>query len=277
VTDYFAIMLAHSVKRPFKSSEFISGTQQSVCCCQEKCVSLESSLLTGWQEAALAKILLAEDDVQTCRTVAAWLEGEHYIVEIAYDGVDANERLKLGQFELLILDWDMPQLSGLEVCQQFRKAGGTAPVLMLTGKTRTSEKEQGLDSGADDYLTKPFELRELSARIRALLRRPAIVVSDVLKCRDLELHVNSREVRKNGKVIEFLPRELAVLEFLLRNANQVFSIEALQTRIWVSDSETSPDALRVYIARIRRKLDDHGDSPIIKTIRGGGYMLDNRE
>ncbi|HEY9755063.1 MAG TPA: response regulator transcription factor [Oculatellaceae cyanobacterium] len=225
----------------------------------------------------MAKILLAEDDVQTSRMVADWLEGEHHIVEVAYDGLDANERLSLGKFDVLILDWDMPQLSGLEVCRQFRSAGGTTPVIMLTGKTKTAEKEQGLDSGADDYLTKPFELRELSARIRAVLRRPAVVVSDVLKCRDVELHVNSREVRKQGKLIELLPREVAVLEFLLRNANQVFSIEALQTRIWPSDSETSPDALRVYIARIRSKLDDHGDKPMIKTIRGEGYLLDNRE
>jgi two-component system, OmpR family, manganese sensing response regulator len=224
----------------------------------------------------VAKILLAEDDPKISQLVADWLQGEDYIVELAVDGADATERLALSEYDLLIIDWNMPHVTGIELCRKFRQSGGKTPIIMLTGKGKLDDKEQGLDSGADDYLTKPFELRELSARIRAILRRPAVLAPDVLKCRGLELDVHARELRKDGKVIDLLPREVAVLEFLMRNTNQVFSIEALQTRIWPSDSETSPDALRVYIARIRSKIDDHGDKPIIKTVRGEGYMLDER-
>jgi DNA-binding response OmpR family regulator len=225
----------------------------------------------------LAKILLAEDDEQLGQLVADFLSGEKYIVERATDGLDADERLSLSIYDLLILDWDMPGMTGVELCQKYRLSGGKAPVIMLTGKKLIADKEQGLDSGADDYLTKPFELRELSARIRALFRRPVVMQSSVLTCRNLSLDVLAKSVHKDGKPIELLPREIAILEFLMRNPNQVFSIEALQTRIWPSDSETSPDALRVHIARIRSKIGDEGNFPIIKTVRGHGYMLDNRE
>jgi OmpR-family two-component system manganese-sensing response regulator len=224
----------------------------------------------------MAKILLVEDDFKIRLLVADWLKSESHIVEVANDGRDANERLALSVYDLLIVDWDMPHISGIELCKTFRSTGGKTPIIMLTGKGKLDDKELGLDAGADDYLIKPFELRELSARIRAVLRRPPTVEASVLKCRDLELNVHAREVSKHGQTIDLLPREIAVLEFLMRNPNQVFSIEALQTRIWPSDSETSPDALRVYIARIRSKIDDHGENPMIKTIRGEGYMLDAR-
>jgi OmpR-family two-component system manganese-sensing response regulator len=224
----------------------------------------------------MAKILLVEDDVKMSLLVADWLKTESHIVEVANDGRDAHERLALSVYDLLIFDWDMPYKSGIELCKSFRSKGGTTPIIMLTGKVGLDEKELGLDAGADDYVTKPFELRELSARIRAVLRRPPTIEASLLKCRGLQLDVHAREVSKDGKAIDLLPREIAVLEFLMRNPNQVFSIEALQTRIWPSDSETSPDALRVHIARIRNKIDDHGETPVIKTIRGEGYMLDAR-
>jgi two-component system, OmpR family, manganese sensing response regulator len=225
----------------------------------------------------VAKILLAEDDIKISQLIADWLSSENYIVEVAHDGRDAKERLALGTYDLLIFDWDMPYITGIELSKQFRQSGGRTPIIMLTGKSKIDDKEVGLDSGADDYLTKPFELRELSARIRAILRRPVAIQPKVLKCRELEFDVLARELRKGGKLIEMMPREIAVLEFLMVNSNQVFSIDALQSRIWPSDSETSPYALRVHIARIRSKIEDDDHNPIIKTIRGEGYMLDGRE
>lgn len=225
----------------------------------------------------MAKILLAEDDIRMSQIIADWLIGEGYIVEVTHDGRDAKERLCLSVYDLLILDWDMPHMTGIELSKYFRQSGGQTPIIMLTGKSKIDDKEIGLDSGTDDYITKPFELRELSARIRAVLRRPAVVKPKILRCAGLELDILAREVRKDGKPVEMMPRELSVLEFLMLNANQVFSIEALQARIWPSDSETSPYALRVHIARIRNKIEDDDEKPFIKTIRGEGYMFDARE
>lgn len=224
----------------------------------------------------MPKILLAEDDVKVREAVADWLKNEDYIVEAVGNGEEASDRLTASSYDLLLLDWDMPGITGIELCRRFRKSGGTTPIIILTGKRELDDKEQGLDSGADDYITKPFELRELSARIRAVMRRPAAVEPDTLRMRGLELDCRARELRLNGKVIELLPRELAVLEFLMRHPNQVFNIEALQRRIWPSDSETSPEALRVYIARIRNKIEVDSPSPTIKTIRGEGYLFDAR-
>jgi len=222
----------------------------------------------------MAKILVAEDDLKLCEMTSDWLKAEDHIVESAVDGADASERLKISTYDLLILDWDMPFITGVELCKSFRQSGGTTPILILTGKDAVDNKIEGLDSGADDYLTKPFNLRELSARVKALLRRPVVMQNQVLKCRNLELDTSARQVRKDGHVIELFPRELALLEFLIKHSNQVFSLEALQERIWPSDSETSPETLRVHIARLRTKIETEGQAPILKTVHRQGYMLD---
>ncbi|HEY9773230.1 MAG TPA: response regulator transcription factor [Planktothrix sp.] len=222
----------------------------------------------------MAKILLAEDDSQLSSLVEDWLKSEHHRVELVDNGLDAINLLQASRFDLLILDWNMPGRTGIEICNEYRKNGGTSPILMLTGKDKIEDKEQGLDAGADDYLTKPFHLRELSARVRALLRRPPDMATTVLDQGRLVLDVSACRLMKDGQQIELFPKELALLEFLMRHPNQVFSIEALQERVWSSDSEASPETVRVHIARLRSKIQDDGEKPLLRTIHRQGYMLD---
>ncbi|HEY9788243.1 MAG TPA: response regulator transcription factor, partial [Candidatus Obscuribacterales bacterium] len=146
--------------------------------------------------------------------------------------------------------------------------------IMLTGRAKIDEKEEGLDSGADDYLTKPFSMRELNARVRALLRRPAAYSGNELKARDIVLEPESHRVTKQGREIKLLPKEFALLEFLLRNPGRVFSPEALLERVWESTSDASPDTVRIHVNRLRSKLDTKGEDSIIGTVHGVGYRLD---
>jgi len=221
----------------------------------------------------MAKVLLVEDDQTLAHNIAEWLTLEHYIVESVADGTEAVDRLKFYQFDLIILDWLLPGLTGIEVCKQFRAHGGTTPILMLTGKKDVDEKEMGLDSGADDYLTKPFHLKELSARLRALLRRHPAVSSNNLTIGSMELSLQDHIFKKNGKVIRLFPKEFSLLEFLMRHPNQVFSSEALLDRVWNSSSDVSPESIRTYVARLRAKIDDADSESIIENVHGVGYKL----
>jgi len=225
----------------------------------------------------MAKILLAEDDNQVSSMIVDWLKNENHIVEVAGDGDDAYGRLLASSYDLLIFDWDMPKLTGIELCRRFRQEGGKTPIIMLTGKGGIDYKEQGLDAGADDYIPKPFDLRELSARIRAVLRRPTVLQSKILSLRGLSLNTVERQVYRDGRPIELLGREFSILEFLMHHPNQTFSLEALQNRIWPSDSEASEDAIRVHVFRIRKKIEIDGQRPIIKTLHRQGYMFDALE
>lgn len=222
----------------------------------------------------MAKLLLIDDDIELSRKVKDWLEFEHHTVETAFGGNEAIEKLKFFQYDMVILDWGLPDVDGIEVLKTFRNEGGDVPVLMLTGKNQVSEVEAGLNNGADDYVTKPFDLRELSARVRAMVRRNSKVYDKVLKVRDLELDSTSHKAWKSGEELKLQPREFAVLEFLLRNPTDVFSVDALLERIWSSDSDASPDTVRVCITRLRNKIDTPGRSSVIKTVHRIGYQLD---
>jgi DNA-binding response OmpR family regulator len=222
----------------------------------------------------MAKILLAEDDTQLAALVEDWLKSEHHVVDHVETGTDAVDLLNASRFDLLILDWNIPGVSGVEVCNEYRNQGGTSPVLMLTGRDKIEDKEEGLDAGADDYLTKPFHLRELSARIRALLRRPPDMASNVIEHGRLVLDISACRLLKDGQPIELFPKELALLEFLMRHPNKVFSIEALQERVWSADSEASPETIRVHIARLRSKIEKEGEKQLLRTVHRQGYMLD---
>ncbi|HEY9773749.1 MAG TPA: response regulator transcription factor [Planktothrix sp.] len=221
----------------------------------------------------MAKILLVEDDVELTAMIAEWLSFERHIVEVVHNGRDGTDRLRNCQYDVVILDWALPDLTGLEICRMFRADQGTTPIIMLTGRGSVGDKEMGLDSGADDYLTKPFNMKELSARIRALLRRSTQQPSNVLKAGELVVDPGKYKVLKSGQEITLLPREFALLEFFMRHPDEVFSAEALLQRVWHSESEATSDALRTCIKRLRQKIDADNENSIIQTIPRVGYRL----
>jgi OmpR-family two-component system manganese-sensing response regulator len=222
----------------------------------------------------MAKILIVEDEIDLSEPVRAYLEGEHHLVEVVGDGNEAMERLRFYKYDVIILDWMLPGISGLDVCKSFRASGGTTPVLMLTSRKQWQDKVAGLDSGADDYLTKPFEVQEVSARIRALLRRPQHMNANVLTARNVVLEPGSFKVMRDDQDVALLPKEFALLEFFMRHPGQVFSAEALLDRVWSSESEASPETIRTYIKRLRQKIDTDGQPSLISTVHGVGYKLE---
>jgi len=223
----------------------------------------------------VAKILLVEDERDIAVLVQDWLESELHLVETVDDGRDAMHCLATNEYDLVILDLLLPGMTGIEICRQFRMKRGATPILMLTAKSSIDDKEEGFAVGADDYLTKPFHLKELAARVRVLLRRPlkdhetklevGHVVLDTLECR----------VTKDGKEVHLLPKEYRLLEFMMRHPNHVFSAEALFNRVWESDTTAALDTVRGHIMRLRSKLDNPGGPSIISTVRRLGYKLNS--
>ncbi len=223
----------------------------------------------------MAKILLIEDDLELTATTTSWLEAERHEVSHTANGIDGLSRLKNEEYDVAIVDWDLPNLSGLEICKQYRAGKGSVPIIMLTGKGAIDDRTTGLDSGADDYLIKPFSLKELSARIRSLLRRPTNIAPTLIEVGRLSLDTAKYQVLKDGNEVQLMPRDFALLEFLMRNPGTVYSAEMLLRKVWENDSEASPDALRTSIKRLRKKLDD-GDSEddsFIQNIPRVGYKL----
>ncbi|MBX9941173.1 MAG: response regulator transcription factor [Candidatus Obscuribacterales bacterium] len=223
----------------------------------------------------MPKILLVEDDLDLADMLESWLSGEKYTVEVANDGAIGLELLRMSGFDVVVLDWDLPSMAGIDVLKEYRKGGGLAPIIMLTGKSEIADKESGLGTGADDYLTKPFAVRELSARIRALLRRPQGLQTTVFKSGNLELDASKHRVTVAGAEVHLLPRDFALLEFFMRHQDQVFSAEALISRVWSTDSDATPEGLRTAIKRIRKKIDVHEDETksAIETIPRVGYRF----
>jgi DNA-binding response OmpR family regulator len=222
----------------------------------------------------MAKILLVEDDEDIQFTVCKSLSNESYTVEVAASGEEALDRLQAFNYDVIVLDIALPGVSGMSVCESYRRSGGKAPIIMLTGKTAIEDKECGLDLGADDYLTKPFHMRELLARIRAVLRRPAQVAGNVLQARGMELNAATRTLKVDGQEIYLLPRDFELLEFFMRHPGQIFSSEALLERVWHNDKDVGQDALRSSIRRIRQKINDN-DCVIIENVPKVGYRLTN--
>lgn len=221
----------------------------------------------------MAKILLVEDEEDISDLITAWLKNDHHVVETAATGETAKDLLRVYTYDLLILDWMLPGISGVDVCKHFRDGGGITPVLMLTAKKHVDEKSAGLDAGADDYLTKPFELKELSARVRALLRRPVGFSGTVLQVGPIVMDTSTYKVTRAAEEIQLLPKEFALLEFFMRHPGQVFSAEALLDRVWASESEASPETIRTYIKRLRKKIDEEGKPSMVSTVHGVGYKL----
>lgn len=221
----------------------------------------------------MAKILIIEDDVQLSKLVRDWLKLERHEAEIVNDGQEGLNRLKVYEYDLIVLDLELPMISGMEILKEFRTLGKKTPVLILTGRTTIDDKELGLDAGADDYLTKPFHAKELTARIRALMRRVGGQIGTVLKAGEIELDRSTFTVKKNGAEIKLVPKEFALLEFLLRNPGTIFPPEALLNRVWSNESDATVEALTTCIKRLRKKLDTEGQESIIRNVHGVGYGL----
>ncbi|MBY0360060.1 MAG: response regulator transcription factor [Candidatus Obscuribacterales bacterium] len=223
----------------------------------------------------MAKILLVEDEQDLAHLIRNWLEREHHLVELSENGHDALCSMELNKYDVIILDIMLPGMNGLEVCRKYRQAKGNTPILMITAKNSIDDKESGLDAGADDYLTKPFHLKEVAARVRALLRRGISLPSNVLKIRDITIDPVDYKVTKAGLEIHLLPQEFRLLEFLARHPNQVFSAEDLLSSVWESDTPAMIDTVRGHIKRIRKKLDTPGASSIISNVYGLGYKIES--
>lgn len=222
----------------------------------------------------MAKILLVEDDPALSEMVSDWLEAERHTIEAVKSFADAQHRLKMLEYDLVILDWQLPDGVGVDLLRGFRARNGQTPVLMLTGKKLIAEKEEGFEAGADDYLTKPFNIKELVARVKALLRRQAPYQGSVLTAGALTLDTAAHRVTKRGEEIRLLPKEFTLLEFFMRHPDQCFTGEALIQRLWSTDQDVSIDALRQSIKRLREKIDDEGGASCITNLRGVGYKLE---
>ncbi|MCC6978972.1 MAG: response regulator transcription factor [Candidatus Melainabacteria bacterium] len=222
----------------------------------------------------MAKILLVEDDADLGERIAQWLKHEHHTVELVGDGEAGSDYLAQLKYDLIILDWGLPKRSGVDVLRQFRDDGGTTPVLMLTGRGKTAEKEEGLDAGADDYLTKPFEIREMAARVRALLRRVPQFTTNSIKIGAVELNVGAHKISVGGNEVQFAPREFAMLEFLMKHVDQVVTTDALLERVWSSESSASSETIYTCVRAVRKKLKEAGAGDLIRTVHGVGYKVE---
>jgi two-component system response regulator MprA len=220
------------------------------------------------------KILVVDDERAVRESLRRALELEGYEIELAGDGTEALYRLESSdEPDAMILDVLMPGVDGLEVCRRLRSAGNTLPVLMLTARTEVEDRVAGLDAGADDYVTKPFALEELLARMRALLRRTSDETGEVLRFADLELDPGTRDVRRGSRQIELTRTEFSLLELFLRNPRQVLTRSVIFERVWGYDFGFASNSLDVYIGYLRRKT-EAGDEPrLIQTVRGVGYAL----
>ncbi len=218
----------------------------------------------------MAKILIVEDDVNLADSVSDWLTFERYTLDVSNDGTTAMEYLRNYIYDLIILDWELPGMAGIDICRAYRSAGKQTPILFLTGKNSIQDKEAGFEAGADDYLTKPFHPKELIARVRALLRRPPEVTGDRLLIGSLLLDWKAHFVSYKDKEIQLAPREFLLLDFLMRHPSQVFSTEALLERIWPTSAEASVDSVRVCLKRLKAKL---GEPSLIENVHGHGYKL----
>ncbi len=222
------------------------------------------------------KILVVDDERAVRDSLRRALELEGYDIELAADGSEALTRLTENgdaQPDVVILDVLMPGIDGLEVCRRLRRHGNRVPVLMLTARDEIENRVGGLDAGADDYVTKPFALEELLARVRALLRRASETSEEVLRFADLELDPGTREVRRGGERIELTRTEFALLELFMRNPRQVLTRSIIFERVWGYDFGFASNSLDVYIGYLRRKT-EAGDKPrLIQTVRGVGYAL----
>ena len=221
------------------------------------------------------RVLLVEDDHRIAGFVAKGLRENSYAVDVAVNGEDGLYQTEINDYDLIILDVNLPKKDGFEVCRELREAGKRTPILMLTARDAVDDRISGLDFGADDYLTKPFEFRELLARLRALSRRHSEVRSPKIYIADLEIDTVSQRAWRAGKEIELTTKEYALLEFLAVSKGKVVGREEISTHVWDENFDAFSNLIEVYIKRLRTKMDEGFAIQLIRTRRGAGYILDD--
>lgn len=220
------------------------------------------------------RVLVVEDEKDLNSIICSKLVKEGYNVDACYDGQAALDYMEAENYDGAIMDIMIPNKDGITVLREMRNAGIQVPVLFLTAKTETQDIVRGLDAGASDYMTKPFEFSELMARLRVMLRTQNPVNENVITCGSLAVDMNNRQAIRDGKVIDLTVREYAILEYLARNRNVVVTREQIRVNIWNIDDDVNSNVIDVYIRYLRRKIDDNYEEKLIHTIRGVGYKLE---
>ncbi|MBX9667217.1 MAG: response regulator transcription factor [Candidatus Obscuribacterales bacterium] len=221
----------------------------------------------------MAKILIVDDDLSLAANIKRWLEFENHLVEHTGSGSDALNLMKSFTYDVIVLDINLPHMSGFDVCQSYRDSGGQSPIIMLTTKDQIEDKELGFGSGADDYLSKPFNLKELSLRIKGLLKRSRDVTESVLQSGEVILNPTAKSVSVAGKLVSLQNLEFRILELLLRNKGSVLSTDSILERTADFNAERSPESLRTAIKKLRKKIDIEGSASIISNVHGVGYKI----
>ena len=219
------------------------------------------------------RILVVDDDRRLCAVIKRGLLEEAYAVDLAYDGEDGEYLAEVNPYDLVILDIMLPIKDGIEVCQELRIKKINTPILMLTAKDTVEDRVKGLDTGADDYLVKPFAFSELLARVRALLRREGMSKAPELQVGDLTLNTLTRQVWRGQRPIELTTKEYVILEYFMRHPNVVITRTMVEEHAWDYDFDSLSNLVDVYIRRLRRKIDTEGEDSLIQTVRGAGYRL----
>ena len=221
------------------------------------------------------RVLIVEDDQRIASLVARGLRESSYAVDVSSDGEDGLYRAQTNDYDVIILDVNLPKKDGFEVCRTLRSDGHREPILMLTARDALDDRVSGLDFGADDYLTKPFEFRELLARLRALLRRHSDIRAAKIVIADMEIDTRSQSVVRGGKKIDLTTKEYALLEFLAINRGKVVGREEISEHVWDETFDAFSNLIEVYIRRLRAKMDEGFSVELIRTRRGAGYLLDD--
>ena len=219
------------------------------------------------------RILLVEDEPDAARLLAKGLREQRYAVDIAADGEAATYQASINDYDLLIVDVLLPRKDGFAVCREVRESGGQMPILLLTARDAVQDRIAGLDYGADDYLTKPYDFHELLARVRALLRRGQALQAEQLTTADLTINTRTHEVKRAGRLIELTAKEYALLEYLARRAGAVVTRSDIAEHVWDESFDPFSNLIEVYIQRLRRKVDEAHEVKLIRTLRGEGYRL----
>jgi DNA-binding response OmpR family regulator len=218
------------------------------------------------------KILLVEDDKKLAKLIEEGLKKQNFRVDVAYDGEEGLYLAKNNQYDVMIIDWMLPKLSGIELIKKLREENIHTPALILTAKSDIDDKVEGL-SIADDYLTKPFDFNELIARLKALFRRSKKLPENIIRVGDLEMNLDTKEVKRAGKPIELMAKQFELLKLLMINKNKIVTPEMIEQNLWEMNEERHSNVITAHMSYIRKKVDKGFDKKLIKTIRGMGYKI----